>query len=148
MFDIGFWELAVIGLVALLVLGPKRLPEAARTAGRWVRRVRGFIADVKQDLDRELQAEELAELRRLKEDLEQARQSITQSSKELTEGLTKTEQQVKAATDPDYLLKAIDDSVPGRDDHAPSETETPEAGDTPQTAESKPPATPTNTPDK
>lgn len=80
MFDIGFWELALIGILALVVLGPKRLPEAARTAGRWVGKLRLFIANVKQDIDREIDSGELADLRRLKEELTQARSLIEETS--------------------------------------------------------------------
>lgn len=80
MFDIGFYELALIGVLALLVLGPKRLPEAARTAGRWVGKLRAFVANVKQDIDREIEGGELTELRRLKDELSQARTLIEESS--------------------------------------------------------------------
>ena len=59
MFDIGFSELLVIALVALVVLGPERLPKAARFAGLWVRRVRAQWYSVKSELERELAAEEL-----------------------------------------------------------------------------------------
>lgn len=59
MFDIGFWELALIAVVALLVIGPERLPGVARTAGLWLGKARSFIASVKADVDRELKAEEL-----------------------------------------------------------------------------------------
>lgn len=59
MFDVGFWELVVIGIVALLVLGPERLPVVARTAGLWYGKVRHFVGTVKADIDRELKAEEL-----------------------------------------------------------------------------------------
>ena len=59
MFDIGFWELTVVGVVALLVIGPERLPRVARTAGMWVGRGRRFVSSVKADIDRELAAEEL-----------------------------------------------------------------------------------------
>ena len=59
MFDIGFWELAVIGVVALLVIGPERLPRVARTAGLWLGRARRFVSSVKADIDRELAADEL-----------------------------------------------------------------------------------------
>jgi len=59
MFDIGFWELAVIGVVALLVIGPERLPRVARTTGMWLGRARRFVTSVKADIDRELAAEEL-----------------------------------------------------------------------------------------
>jgi len=82
-FDVGFSELVVIGIIGLLVLGPKRLPELARTAGHWLGRLRRFVSDVKQDIDREMQAEELAELRRLREDLEQTRGSIAQAAQEI-----------------------------------------------------------------
>lgn len=59
MFDIGFWELAIIGVVALLVIGPERLPRVARTTGMWLGRARRFVTSVKADIDRELAAEEL-----------------------------------------------------------------------------------------
>ena len=59
MFEIGFWELIVVGVVALLVVGPEKLPGLARTAGLWVGKARRMIAEVKADVDRELQLEEL-----------------------------------------------------------------------------------------
>jgi sec-independent protein translocase protein TatB len=59
MFDVGFWELLIIGIVALLVIGPERLPAVARTAGAWFGRAKRFIAGVKQDIDQELRADEL-----------------------------------------------------------------------------------------
>jgi sec-independent protein translocase protein TatB len=83
MFDIGFSELLVIALVGLIVLGPKRLPEVARTLGQWVARVRRFVADVKQDIDRELQQAELAELRNLKRELDETRQVMERTSGDL-----------------------------------------------------------------
>ena len=62
MFDIGFWELGLIALVALLVVGPERLPKLARTAGLWLGRGRRLLSSVKADIDRELKAEELKEI--------------------------------------------------------------------------------------
>jgi sec-independent protein translocase protein TatB len=62
MFDVGFGELFMVGLVALLVIGPERLPKVARTAGLWIGRARRMIAGVKADIDRELKAEELREI--------------------------------------------------------------------------------------
>ena len=59
MFDIGFWELCLIATVALLVLGPERLPIAARTAGKWVGKIRGMVSNVKSEIDRELQLDEI-----------------------------------------------------------------------------------------
>ena len=59
MFDIGFSELLLIAVVALIVLGPERLPKAARFAGLWVRRARAQWYSVKSELERELAADEL-----------------------------------------------------------------------------------------
>ena len=62
MFDVGFFELLVIGIVALLVVGPERLPKVARAAGKWVGRGRRFVNSVKDDIDREIKADELREI--------------------------------------------------------------------------------------
>ena len=59
MFDVGFWELAIIAVIALLVIGPERLPKAARTAGLWVGRARRMVTDVKADIDREIRESDL-----------------------------------------------------------------------------------------
>lgn len=62
MFDIGFSELVMIGIVALIVIGPERLPKVARVAGMWVGRARRTLASVKQEIDRELKAGELTDI--------------------------------------------------------------------------------------
>ncbi len=59
MFDIGFWELALVGLVSLLVIGPKRLPGVVRVVGFWLGKARRTVASVKQELREELYAEDL-----------------------------------------------------------------------------------------
>ncbi len=59
MFDVGFWELMLIGVVALVVIGPERLPGVARTAGKWLGKGKRFLSDVKADIDQELKADEL-----------------------------------------------------------------------------------------
>jgi sec-independent protein translocase protein TatB len=59
MFDIGFSEIALIAVVALLVLGPERLPKVARTAGALMRRARNSWQDVRSEIERELAAEDL-----------------------------------------------------------------------------------------
>jgi sec-independent protein translocase protein TatB len=76
MFDIGFSELFLTGVVALVVLGPERLPKAARFAGLWVRRARAQWYSVKGELERELAAEELQ--RSLRETRETAKDIETQ----------------------------------------------------------------------
>jgi len=71
MFDLGFGEMLMIALVALVVLGPERLPKAARFAGLWVRRARAQWYSVKSELERELAADEL------KRNLDAARTAAT-----------------------------------------------------------------------
>lgn len=62
MFDIGFSELTLIALVALVVIGPERLPKVARVVGKWVGHGRRVIGSVKDEIDREIKAEELKEI--------------------------------------------------------------------------------------
>lgn len=62
MFDIGFWELVIIALVGLVIVGPERLPEFARDAGRWIRKVRSFIQSAKREVEKELKLDELNDL--------------------------------------------------------------------------------------
>ena len=76
MFDIGFSELMVIGLVALIVIGPERLPRVARTLGILAGRLQRYVADVKADINREV---ELDELRKMKDSVTQAASSIENS---------------------------------------------------------------------
>lgn len=73
MFDVGFSELLLVALVALLVLGPERLPRAARFVGLWVRRARAQWHSVKAELERDLAAEELQ--RSLREGREELRRA-------------------------------------------------------------------------
>ena len=62
MFDIGFSELMVIGVVALLVIGPEKLPRVARTVGHLLGRAQRYVSDVKSDINREIQLDELKKL--------------------------------------------------------------------------------------
>jgi sec-independent protein translocase protein TatB len=73
MFDISFTELLVIGVIALVVIGPERLPKVARTIGHLVGRAQRYVNDVKSDINREV---ELDELRKLKEQMQDAAQSV------------------------------------------------------------------------
>ena len=76
MFDIGFSEMLVIGLVALIVIGPERLPRVARTLGHLAGRLQRYVADVKADINREV---ELDELRKMKDSVQQAASGIESS---------------------------------------------------------------------
>ena len=98
MFDIGFSELLVIGLVALIVIGPERLPRVARTIGHLVGRLQRYVADVKADINREV---EMEELRKMRDSVQQAATSIetsVQSEVSSVQGeLSKAETDLNAA---------------------------------------------------
>jgi sec-independent protein translocase protein TatB len=84
MFDFSFGELAVIGTVALVVLGPERLPKVARTVGEWVGKAQRYVSQVKSDINREI---ELAELKKLQEEARSAAQSVQSSLNEVRSSL-------------------------------------------------------------
>src|SRR5881392_3776711 len=93
MFDIGFSELLVIGLVALIVIGPEKLPRVARTLGHLAGRLQRYVADVKADINREI---ELEELRKMRDSMQQAASSFESS---VQSELNKTETDLNKAVD-------------------------------------------------
>ena len=97
MFDIGFSELLLIAVVALVVLGPERLPKAARFAGLWVRRARAQWYSVRSELERELEAEELKRsLQDTQASLRQAEASLREQADDMRQGLDAVRQEVEA----------------------------------------------------
>jgi sec-independent protein translocase protein TatB len=84
-FDIGFSEIVVIGVVALVVIGPERLPKTARTVGLLFGRLQRYVNDVKADISREM---ELDELRKLQRDMQGAAQEFEQSVKSAASDLS------------------------------------------------------------
>ncbi len=95
MFDIGFWELGMIGVVALLVIGPERLPKVAKLAGFWFGKTRSYIATIKQELESEMELEELkksmAEENPL-EDVKELTESLSEGMKEATDSISKAKE--------------------------------------------------------
>lgn len=114
MFDIAFTELLVIGVVALIVLGPERLPKLARTAGQWVGKLNRYVAQVKQDIDRDMKLEEL---RKLQQEMKDTAQKYEILAEETREEVKKEASQVEkvvsamATTDDDLSRKAYDELV-------------------------------------
>jgi sec-independent protein translocase protein TatB len=101
-FDVGFWELAIIAVIALLVIGPERLPKAARTAGLWVGRARRMVTDVKMDIDREIREGDLAELKKAGEELKNTQSAVESAGAQIIEDselgeLKKTGEELKTA---------------------------------------------------
>ena len=93
MFDIGFSELMVIGLVALIVIGPERLPRVARTMGHLAGRLQRYVNDVKADINREV---ELDELRKMRDTVQQAASGFESS---VQSELSKTESELNQAAE-------------------------------------------------
>ena len=85
MFDVGFLEIVIIAAIALVILGPERLPRAARTAGLWVGRARRMVAEVKTDIDREIRESELADMRKLGEEVSSVKDDIGKATQSLTD---------------------------------------------------------------
>jgi len=88
MFDIAFTELMIIGLVALIVIGPEKLPRMARTLGHLAGRLQRYVADVKADINREI---ELDELRKMRDSMQQ---SASEFQSSVQSELTKTESEL------------------------------------------------------
>ena len=93
MFDIGFSELLVIGVVALIVIGPERLPRVARTLGHLFGRMQRYVNDVKADISREM---ELEELRKLQANMQDAARSFEDN---VTREIKDTETQLQSVAD-------------------------------------------------
>ncbi|MCU0940602.1 MAG: Sec-independent protein translocase protein TatB [Burkholderiaceae bacterium] len=86
MFDFSIGELGVIGAVALIVLGPERLPKVARQVGDWVGKAQRYVSQVKSDINREI---ELSELKKLQEEARNAAQSVQSGFSDLQSEMNK-----------------------------------------------------------
>ncbi|MDA8420552.1 MAG: Sec-independent protein translocase protein TatB [Pseudomonadota bacterium] len=112
MFDFSFSELVLIGLIALIVLGPQRLPEVARALGRWMARLRRFLEDVKRDVDHHVQDDDLAAFRKIQEELAETRQALEHSAHETISGLNLHPESGNATAPEEAGAEAPDSSHP------------------------------------
>lgn len=88
MFDMGFLELMLIGIVGLLVLGPERLPKAARTLGLWIGKIKRTVSGMQSEISAQLEAEEL-------------RQKLNEQQKKLDEGVRQVKRGVESLAEDD-----------------------------------------------
>ena len=93
MFDIGFSELLVIGVVALIVIGPEKLPRVARTVGHLAGRLQRYVSDVKADINREV---ELDELRKMRDSMQE---SVSGFESQVRSEMASTESDLKSAVE-------------------------------------------------
>ena len=118
MFDMGFTELMLIGIVALVVIGPERLPGVARTAGKYVGRLKRFMTTVKADVEQELRADELRsiladqqkELDTLKDSISGAGKEFEKDINAVNEAAESLAQDVDASPEPDSNTEAATES--------------------------------------
>jgi sec-independent protein translocase protein TatB len=116
MFDIGFSELMVIAVIALVVIGPERLPRVARTLGHLAGRLQRYVADVKADINREV---ELDELRKMRDSMKEAASSFEGS---VRSGLASAESEINNVTaSAQEALKDPQDPKPGSDAAKPAQ---------------------------
>ena len=117
MFDIGFTELMVIALVALIVIGPERLPRVARTLGALFGRAQRYVNDVKSDIQREVDLDELKDIRSTFQDAAKSvQESVTKTEQELREAGESLNQSVSELeefeSEPFAEQQAADDKIP------------------------------------
>ena len=113
MFDIGASEILVIGVVALIVIGPERLPRVAKTLGHLFGRMQRYVSEVKADINREI---ELEELRKFKSEMQEAARSIEQTvstqvnyiDNEVKQAGAEVQKQVEAVTAPVAGIQLMD----------------------------------------
>ena len=128
MFDIGFTEILVIAVVALVVLGPERLPKAARFAGVWMRRARNQWDSVKTELERELAAEELQRnLQSVRQAVRDTEQNIHAGAESLRREVEQAQGEVESAVTPEAAPPAETATEPPVATEMDAITETPAA---------------------
>ena len=81
MFDFGFAEMLIVGIVALLVIGPERLPGVARKAGVYVSRIRRFVSNVRSDVEREFRTDELQRMLQQQQDELQSLKNVVNETR-------------------------------------------------------------------
>ena len=139
MFDIGFFELVLVAIVALLVLGPERLPHAVRMTGAFVGKLRRMMINVREEFEREVNMAEMQQ--RLKEQMEQsgldeARKSVEEMRQQVNEARQDVQNviapppaaaapQAESVTPADNPEAVAESAIPAPQPPAPTEPETP-----------------------
>jgi len=109
MFGMDFYEIAVIGVVALVVLGPERLPKVARTAGHLFGRLQRYVNGVKADISREMEASEFA---KIKQEVQDAAKSFEKSVNEHSSAIEAEAKAIQVVAEKALADKKIADTLP------------------------------------
>lgn len=111
MFDFGFWELILVMVVALLVVGPERLPGLARQAGLWAGKAKRFINSVRSDIEREIRADDLKKmLNQQQNEIQELKGMIAETHSQVKTELNQTEDLVKETVE--HQLQSKSTSIP------------------------------------
>ena len=116
MFDVGFWEFALIGVVTLVIVGPERLPGLARTAGAYLGKARRMMNEVKADVKRELKENEIADVSQIKKDFTDATQGIRDAAKDVGDKIGATDLQESLKDTAAQASSLVDDVKSGVED--------------------------------
>ena len=98
MFDVGFWEMVFIGVIALVVIGPERLPGVAKYAGHWIGKARRTAAEVKAELKQEIQQHNIDAVRELRDELSATTadlENIAKSATDIRDTVSNSENPIK-----------------------------------------------------
>ena len=112
MFDIGFTEILIVGVVALIVLGPERLPSALRTAGMWVGRIKRTVGSVQKEISEELRVEEMRQAakkqqEKLEENVETLKKPFHESLRDEMLTTSSAAETTKKSVDPASDVEAV-----------------------------------------
>ncbi len=89
MFDSGFLELLVVGIIALMVVGPERLPEVAAKAGKFIGKMKAFVATTREDIEKEIRSDELQSmLNQQKDEISELRDMMQNTKSDVSEEFT------------------------------------------------------------
>ena len=138
MFDVGFSEVVIIAIIALVILGPERLPKVARTLGFWVGKARRMVADVKTDIDREMRESELADLRKLGDEISDVKNEFQSAAGKVADdsGVESVVESIKKSADD---IQSSMSDVTAADDIQSSVSDVTAADDSAQSAENESP---------
>lgn len=123
MFDIGFWELALIAVISLVILGPERLPRVARQAGIWVGKMKRMVSEVKTNINQELEMEDLRAIKKAGQDF---KRDLSEGLRATSEGIENTGREFQRSVENDKendkkesvdIADAIKNAAPGAGDN-------------------------------
>lgn len=132
MFDLSFWEILVIGIIAVIVVGPERLPGMAYTAGKWITKVKRFVANARAEVESEFNTAELRklmsaqeeEMQKLRQLMEDTRHDVEQSQHLLSKSVNEAAQMVREPIAPSAEIPPSSTSA-APDPSSPSQLDAP-----------------------